>query len=35
MLVESWNAGLRDVVQAKLQDVVTEVAKGPKERAVK
>jgi hypothetical protein len=34
-LIESWNGGLRDVVQAKLQDVVTEVAKGPGERAVK
>ena len=34
-LVESWNSGLHDVVQAKLQEVVTEVAKKPGERAVK
>jgi hypothetical protein len=34
-LVESWNSGLHDVVQAKLQEVVTEVAKKPGARAVK
>jgi len=32
-LVESWNSGLRDVVQAELRDAGTEVAKKPGERA--
>jgi hypothetical protein len=30
-LVESWNGGLRDVVQAELREVATEVAKRPGE----
>lgn len=34
-LIESWNSGLRDVVQAELRDVATEVAKKPGEPAVK
>ncbi len=34
-LVESWNSGLRDVVQAELRDAATEVAKKPGERAAK
>ena len=33
--VESWNSGLREVVQAELQGVTTEVAKKPTDRAVK
>ena len=34
-LVESWNSGLRDVVQAELRDAATEVAKKPGEPAAK
>jgi len=34
-LVESWNNGLHDVVQAELRGVATEVAKKPGEPAVK
>jgi hypothetical protein len=34
-LVESWNNGLREAVQADLEEVVTEVAKKPGEGAVK
>jgi hypothetical protein len=34
-LVEGWNSGLRDVVQAQLRDLVTEVAKRSGEHAVK
>jgi hypothetical protein len=34
-LVESWNNGLHDVVQAELREAVTEVAKKPSEHAAK
>lgn len=34
-LVESWNSGLHDVVQAELREVATEVAKKPGEPAAK
>ncbi len=34
-LLESWNTGLREVVQAELNGIVTEMAKAPADRAVK